>query len=67
MKEEHYNTLLKGDEGEEYGPAYWNEDTTAHYNFVLQLIHLSPARACAALQQRFARLDPGESHNPAAA
>lgn len=42
MREEHYNTLKDGTEGEEYGPAYWLESTTAHYNFVLLSKHPMP-------------------------
>ena len=42
MREEHYSTLMDGKEPEEYGPAYWNESTTAHYNFVILSKHPLP-------------------------
>jgi len=46
MKEEHYNLLLTGKEGEEYGPAYWSPSTTAHYNFVMLSKHPLPPEWC---------------------
>ena len=46
MKEEHYNSLLTEKDGEEYGSAYWNASTTAHYNFVLLSKHPLPPEWC---------------------
>lgn len=46
MKEQQYQKLFSGKEGEEYGPAYWSEATTAHYNFILLSKHPLPPEWC---------------------